>query len=182
MTLSEIMIAALQQLGQTTDAKTIEVWRPKFTQLANEGMLDLARAIALRRSDALTANDAGEISVFDLPYECTKVLDARQNGSSVTCSKGSATGRLLVGGSGETTVEYRYVPPDMVNDTDKPGIPDRLHHLIVLYITAREHSTANVDTQSRYNALYQMYLAGRAEAEAHYGEPEWYQLRNVEEW
>lgn len=170
MTLMQIISAALQQLGYATDAQTQKVWRDKFTQLANEGMLDLGEAIKLRRTDSIPVT-GGEINLDDLPFECVKVRGVSQNGADVSYSRGSATGKLAVSATGEVSVEYQYVPAAMSYDTDKPGIPERLHNLLVTYICACHHMGANVDTQNRYNPLYSKYLSGRAAAKRYYDEP-----------
>lgn len=177
MTLIEIISAALQQLGYTTDAQTQKIWRAKFTQLANEGMVDLSEAINLRRTDSISVSN-GEISIGDLPYECMKVLKISQDGTEITMSKGKATDKIAVSATGSVDVEYRYLPNNMSSDTDKPGIPTHLHSLIVTYICACHHMTANVDTQGRYNAVYNKYLSGKTKARKHYGEPENYKIIN----
>lgn len=177
MTLIQIISAALVQLGYSTDAQTQKVWRNKFTQLANEGMVDLSEAIKLRRTDRVSITD-GEISIDDLPYECLKVLSVKKDGAELAVSNGSATNKVAVDATGSVDVEYQHLPKEMSSDTDKPGIPSHLHSLIVTYICACHHMTANVDTQGRYSAVYNKYLSGKAKARKHYGEPENYKIVN----
>ncbi len=182
MTLIQIISSALEQLGHTTDSQTQEEGRNKFTQLANEGMFDLGAAIKLRRTDELTVDDNGEIDITGLPYICSKIISVKQGDTSVNFNRGSGTYSIKVDAAGTVQVEYYYLPKEMSSDTDVPGIPANLHHLIVLFITAREHSTANVDTQNRYNALYNMYRDGKAQAARHYGEPENYTVTGAPDW
>ena len=70
MTLLEIISSALEQQGKTSDAQVVHEWRDKFTQLANEGLADLAGALRLRRTDEIDIGDDGLLDIkSDLPYE-----------------------------------------------------------------------------------------------------------------
>lgn len=178
MTLTQIITAALEQQDKTTDAQMQETWRDKFTQLANEGLVDLATALRLRRTDELTVDANGEISLDDLPYECLKVLQITQNGIAVAFYRGSDTFSYKVNATGAVDAEYRYLPRQLSSDTDEPGIPERLHGLLVAYICAREYTTNDETTQSRARYFYEIYNTGKLRAEKTYGEPEAYAIYN----
>lgn len=177
MTLMQIITSALREMGYEPDAQNIETFRRKFTLFANEGLNELSRAMELRRTDTLTITD-GEISIEELPYNCVKIIEVAQNGTSLDFYRGSSTTHIKVSTTGDVQVEYRYVARPLSSDTDVPGIPESLHNLLVIYICAREYSTANVDTQDRSKIYYSMYMKGKAAAQQDYGEVETYTIKN----
>lgn len=178
MTLTQIVTAALEQMDRTTDAQMQETWKDKFVQLANEGLIDLAVALRLRRTDPLVANDDGQIDISELPYECLRIVRVTQNARPVAFSRGGASYLFRIGATGRVDVEYRYLPRQLSSDTDEPGIPERLHGLLVTYICAREYTTNDEVTQTRAKHFYDLYHAGKTRAEKAYGEPEAYALYN----
>ena len=176
MTLSQIVATALDQLGHSNDALTLGEWSEKFSQLANEALLDIANRLKLRRTDPAVVSDTGELSIDQLPNECTKVLSIWQGNRLIPFGRGRTTFTIQVDATGEVEVEYRYVPPIMANETDEPGIPERLHSLIVTYICAREWTST--DEQNRSNPFYELYNSGLVRAQQTYGEPETYKIYN----
>lgn len=178
MTLDQIIVAALEQLERSNDAQTQGTWSDKFTQLANEGLIDLAQALKMWRTDAATVGADGELSIEGLPYECIKVIDVRQDGKSVGFSRGKTTFTLSVPVTGAVDVEYRYIPKALSSGTDEPGIPERLHSLLVTYVCAREFTTNDEQTQRRSNIFYELYQTAKMQAQKTYGEPETYAIVN----
>lgn len=178
MTLVNIITQALIELGRTTDAQQMEAWKQKFTVFANDGMRDLAEYLELRKTDTVTAGD-GRISVSDLSNACVKVVGVTQNGADIPFNMGRTSNEIEVSGSGEMQVEYRYIPNDIKNNTDQPGIPVHLHPLLVSYIVYREHLTADPTMQRRANAFYQIYESGKRQARKTLGEADIYSIYNV---
>ena len=41
MTLNDIIVSALAQLDRGHDAQSLDVWRDKFTRVANDGVTDI---------------------------------------------------------------------------------------------------------------------------------------------
>lgn len=178
MTLVNIITQALTELGRTTDAQQMESWKDKFTVFVNDGMRDIAEYLELRKTDTVTAA-VGKISVSDLRDACVKVVSVTQNGSEIPFNMGSTSDEIEVPVEGEMQVEYRYIPKDLRNNTDKPGIPEHLHHLLVSYVVYREHMTADPTMQRRSNAFYQMYETGKRQAKKTLGEDDTYSIYNV---
>lgn len=178
MTLVNIITQALTELGRTTDAQQMEAWKDKFTVFVNDGMRDIAEYLELRKTDTVTAA-AGKISVSDLSDACVKVVSVTQNGSEIPFNMGNTSNEIEVPGEGVMQVEYRYIPHDLRNNTDKPGIPEHLHHLLVSYVVYREHMTADPTMQRRSNAFYQMYETGKRQAKKNLGEADTYSIYNV---
>ena len=187
MTLLEIMQSVLQQQGKTTDAQVVHEWRDKFTQLVNEGLIDLAGALKLRRTDVVTIPDSRILNIengipdTDNPekhHVCMKILGIRQGGRFVQYGRGPSTYEIRVGTTGAVEIEYRYLPAALSNETDEPGIPERLHPLLVNYVLGKDITTNDVTTQQRAGQFYQLYEAGKLQAQRMYGEPEFYGIRN----
>jgi len=179
MTLLDIISSALTQMGNTNDAQVMHEWRDKLTQIANEGQADLAAALRLRRTDSIDLGDDGLLDIkSDLPYECLKVIRVLQNGREIPFGRGPSTYEIRVNASGTVEVEYRYLPKPMSNETDEPGIPERLHTLLVNYVLGKDITTNDITTQSRSQQFYELYERGKAKAQKEYGEPEFYGIVN----
>ena len=88
MTLSQIVATALDQLGHSNDALTLGEWSEKFSQLANEALLDIANRLKLRRTDPAVVSDTGELAIDQLPNECTKVLSIWQGNRLIPFGRG----------------------------------------------------------------------------------------------
>ena len=178
MTLIDIVTSALVQLGRTTDSQQQEQWRDKFAHIVNDGIVDMANALNLRRTDKVTVED-GEIDINKLPRRCRKIISVKKNGSTVSFTRGSSTVKYKVGAEGEVDVEYRFIPQALSSDTDEPELPNALHGLLVTFVCAREFQTGDYNTQRRANMYYAAYAQGKNEARRHYGEPEAYSIDNV---
>lgn len=178
MTLVNIITQALVELGMTTDAQQMDEWKQKFAMFANDGMRDLAEYLELRRTDTVTVPD-GLFRVSGLEHTCLKVVGVTQNGASLPFHTGRTSDEILVDGTGEMQVEYRYVPNEIKNNTDQPGIPPYLHHLLVSYVVYREHLTADPTMQRRADAFFRMYETGKRKARKTLGEENTYQFLNV---
>lgn len=187
MTLLEIISSALEQQGKTSDAQVVQEWRDKFTQLANEGLIDLAQALKLRRTDTVTIgtdrildieNGIPDTDDPDRRHTCLKILGITKDGRPVRYGRGPATYRIKVDAEGPVEIEYRYLPATLSNDTDEPGVPERLHPLLVDYVLGKDVTTNDVSTQQRASAFFQLYAEGKTQAERMYGEPEFYGIKN----
>jgi hypothetical protein len=178
MTLVSIITNALATIGRSTDAQSMDAWKQKFTIFANDGAKDLAHYLQLRRTDTITATD-NQIDINDLPFDCEKVVSVKQNGSDLSFTRGNASNKINVGVNGDVEVEYRYLPKDMADDIDQPGIPEHLHHLIIPYVVFKEHMTADPNTQRRADMYWQDYDKGRRDAKKTYGEEDTYKIYNA---
>lgn len=175
MTLAQIIAAALEQLDRSNDAQMQEVWGDKLTRLANDGLIDLAAALRLRRNDEVEVHD-GVIDISTLPYECLKIIGISQDGKRYRFWRDQTTYEFKTDAEGKVRIEYRYLPDQLSSNTDIPGIPERLHSLLVTYIVAREYTTNDAATQRRAEYFYQLYEQGKRRAEKMYGEPAAYAI------
>lgn len=185
MTLLEIIKSVLEQQGKTTDAQVMSEHRDRYAQLANEGLIDLAAALNLRRTDTVEIGSDGILNIIDgIPdgdgkrNTCLKLVGISRNGRPVRFGRGPSTYRIKVDATGPVDVEYRYLPATMSNDTDEPGVPERLHPLLVNYVLGKDVVTDDVTTQRRASAFFELYREGKQQAQRMYGEPENYTIRN----
>ena len=178
MTLLDILTQAMTELNRTTDAQQMEAWRGKLVPYINAGMRDLAHYLQLRRTDTTEAVD-GTILVSDLPHPCLKVVSVKQNGKDVLFNLGAFSDRIRVDGDGAMAVEYRYVPKDIKNDSDKPGIPEYLHPLLVTYTVYRDHLTDDPNMQRRAGGFQQIYETEKRELRKTLGERDTYNIINA---
>lgn len=170
MTLNDIIVSALAQLDRGHDSQTMDTWRDRFKGFANDAILDLARAVGLRRSDTLMVEN-GEVNIDSLPRGCEKVLEIRQSGSPVAFYKGSATGKVAVAADGEVVMEYRAMPKMLSSPTDVPELPEYVHPLIATYVVARERSSQDPSSQRGANIYFEMYQLGKDRLRKMRGEP-----------
>lgn len=179
MTSLEILQSVLLQQGKTTDAQVEHKNRDRLFNLLNEGLIDLASDLKLRTTETVDVGTDGILDlVEDLTQECTKLIGIKQNGKPVRYGRGPTTYEVRVFTTGPVEVEYRYMPARLTNDTDVPGVPDRLHPLLVNYVLGKDNTTNDVTAQQRANQFYQLYEAGKARAQRMYGEPEFYNIIN----
>lgn len=178
MTLISIITKALITMGRSTDAQSMEAWKDKLTLFANDGAKDIAVFLQLRETETITAEDK-QIDINDLSKTCVKVINVKQNGSELTFNQGTDSDHINVGTDGLVTVEYRYLPADMAEDIDQPGIPDQLQRLLVPYVVYREHMTADPTMQRRSDMFYQTYYQGLMDARKNKGEVNTYQIKNA---
>ena len=178
MTLISIITQALTTMGRSTDAQSMEAWKDKLTIFANDGAKDIAKFLQLRQTETIAAEDQ-QIDINDLSNTCIKVCAVKQAGSDLDFNQGSDSDHINVGTEGDVAVEYRYLPPDMAEDIDEPGIPAYLHHLLIPYVVYREHMTADPTMQRRSDLFWQTYYQGLMDAKKNQGEVNTYQLKNT---
>lgn len=178
MTLVSIISQALVTMGRSTDAQSMEAWKDKLTIFANDGAKDMAEYLQLRETEPLTATD-NQIDINDLTKTCIKICNVKQGDNELEFNQGKDSEHVDVGVDGEVTVEYRYLPPDMAEDIDEPGVPAYLHHLLVPYVVFREHMTADPSMQRRSDMFYQTYINGLQDAKKTHGETNTYKIKNA---
>jgi len=178
MTLISIITQALTTMGRSTDAQSMEAWKDKLTIFANDGAKDIAEFLQLRKTETITATD-NQIDINDLSNTCIKVCKVSVAGSELDFTQGTDNDHIIVGTDGDVTVEYRYLPSEMAEDIDEPGIPTYLHHLLIPYVVYREHMTADPTMQRRSDLFWQTYWQGLISAKKNQGEVNTYQIRNA---
>lgn len=161
MTLNDIIIDALTQLDRGHDPITLERWRRKLTRFANDAILDLSATFKpLRRETAKLSGTVLDTAKLERP--CFKVDNILKDGFPLRHSPMDASGIISVRGVGEVTVVYQFMPRQLKRPSDEPELPEHLHPLIVLYVTARERMSGDVSTQGGANAYMQRYEAAKA--------------------
>lgn len=178
MTLISIITQALTTMGRSTDAQSMETWKEKLTIFANDGAKDVAEFLQLRQTETIAAEDQ-QIDINDLSNTCIKVCKVRVGSEELDFTQGTDSTHINVGVDGDVTVEYRYLPPDMSEDIDEPGIPAHLHRLLVPYVVYREHMTADPTMQRRADLFWQTYWQGLMSARKDNGEINTYRFKNT---
>lgn len=177
MTLNEIIVSALGQLGRGHDSQTMDEWRDSFKLYANDAAGEIAKAIGLHRSENVQVVD-GAVDLTQLQRQYIKVLSVEKDGGSIGFSTGRKTGELKVSAAGEVTVDYRHMPLDMDGATDQPEVPAHTHALIVLYVVARERASQDAGVQGGSRVYFEMWNAGLSALRKSAGEPDQYEIVN----
>lgn len=158
MTLNEIIAAALTELGRGHDARSVESFRGKFTQYANDAICDIASCIPLIRRETQTVCGS-TVDTFDLDRPCLKVLSVAKDGRPIDFQYQEASGLVCVRAKGAVEVTYRYMPRTLRNPSDIPEIPDYMHGLIVSYVAGRERMSGDTGSQHGSDMYLSMYEA-----------------------
>lgn len=162
MTLSAIITSALAQLDRGEDPQLVTKYESKFTQYANDAVLDMAKDFPLHFTESVTL-DGGKFYTTDLSKWATKILSVKQDGEAVDWDLGDELGEIVcvdaVGEelTGSVDVKYKYVPSAMTSTSDIPGIPEQLHRIIVTYVVARDKASGDPTTQGASTIYFQLY-------------------------
>lgn len=176
MTLNDIMISALAQLGRGQDANTIEAFQKSFTDYANDAQSDIARAMRFSKTETHAAVN-GILELTELSRDCIRVLRTVQLGREVRFLQGSG-GEIALPYNDPVTVTYRCEPLRMTLPSDVSELPEYTHPLMVSYIVARERMAGDVSTQGGANIYISMYEAAKQKLRPHIGEHESYEIIN----
>lgn len=161
MTLNDIIVSALAQLDRGHDTKTIEAYRARMTQYANDAQDDLALSLCLTKTETRPA----PLGVFDLGLlsrRCLRIESVTQRGHEVPFRDGYAMNTLLLPYDEPAEVTYRYLPGRLESLNDRSELPEYMHPLIVTYTVARERMGGDTATQSGANIYLSMYNASKA--------------------
>lgn len=161
MTLNEIIVAALSELGRGHDQMNIDSVRRIFTHYANDAIADIAAAIRIIKRERLYAADK-HIDTEELDCICLRVLNVYQKGKPVRFCEYAESGIVEVGVNGYVEVEYRCIPCSVSSPSDVPELPEHLHGLIVMYIVGREKMSSDKTTQEGAKLHLQLYEAAKS--------------------
>ncbi|MCR5809378.1 MAG: hypothetical protein K6G56_07430 [Clostridiales bacterium] len=176
MTLNDILVSALAQLDRGHDAQTMEVYRDRLMDYANDAQSDIARAICFTRKETVTPSN-GLVDLGTLSYDCIKVVKAEQLGREVRFIQ-SQTGLIALPYNERATITYRCEPKRLLSPTDVSELPAHTHGLMTLYIVGRERMAGDQSTQSGANIYLSMYEAAKARLRPHVGESRAYEITN----
>ncbi|MBO4563504.1 MAG: hypothetical protein J5772_07825 [Clostridia bacterium] len=176
MTLNDILVSALAQLDRGHDAQTMDIFRSRLTDFANDAQSDIARAIGFTRTETVHPTN-GLVDISDLTRDCIKVAKAVQLGHEVRFMCGD-TGVIALPYNDPAVVTYRCEPKPLSSPTDVSELPAHTHGLIVDYIVARERMAGDVSTQGGANIYLSMYEAKKAKLRPHFGAQETYAIFN----
>lgn len=156
MTLNEIIVCALEQLGRGHDQRSVDTWRHKFTRFANDAVCDLAATMKVYQTETIKVNGS-TVDTVKLKRRCLKVLEILQDGFPVKFTVGEASGVVCVRATGFVDICYRYMPETLSLPSDVPEIPEYMHGLVVSYVVARERMSGDTSTQRGADAYMQLY-------------------------
>lgn len=182
MTLTDIIVSALQQTRRGDDSQTIKEYRDRYVQYANEAQQDLAKDFPVyRKENIVIENNLLDVSL--LQRWCTKILSITKNGKAVYFDATGETGIIEVAENGEVTVHYRYLPKPLENLTDVPEIPEHLHMAMVTYVTARDITEGDASTQGGASVYFQLYNEQKQRLmRGGLGTPAAYKIMNMARW
>ena len=161
MTLNDIIVEALTELGRGHDQMSIDSARRKFTHFANDALCDIAATMKVYKTESLRVNGS-TIDTLQLSRPCLKVIFVTQDGFPLKFDIADGSGLICVGGRGLVDVTYRYVPRSLEIPSDVPELPEYMLGLIVTYVVARERMSSDTSTQkgaSAYMEIYEMLKA-----------------------
>ncbi len=161
MTLNDILTAALAQLDRGHDAQTLESYRVRLTQYANDAQRELADALGLFRTDKVRTS-AGIVDTSLLPRRVKRIERVVQLGRAVPFRCGDRTNTLLLPYDTAAEITYRYEPRTLNDNSDRSDLDDGLLGLVVNYVVGRERLGGDVSTQSGGNIYLAMFEAGKA--------------------
>ncbi|MBO4848159.1 MAG: hypothetical protein J5586_03300 [Clostridia bacterium] len=176
MTLNDILVSALAQLDRGHDAQTMDIFRSRLTDFANDAQSDIARAIGFTRTETVIPSN-GLVDISDLARDCIKVVKTEQLGREVRFLCGD-TGVIALPYNEPAAVTYRCEPKRLSSPTDVSELPAHTHGLIVSYIVGRERMAGDVSTQGGANIYLSMYEAAKAKLRPHFGAPDSYMIKN----
>lgn len=157
MTVDEIIIEALSELGRGTDTINVNSARNRFTHYINESILDIASAFHLNKQEKINVTDVMMLDVNSFQNQCMNLISVAQNNRTIRFNKYSDSGLFKVFTQGEVVVNYRCIPKAVSLPTDIPDIPKALHALIVMYVVAREKMNSDVTTQKGAQCHMELY-------------------------
>lgn len=141
MTLNEILTAALAQLDRGHDAQTLENYRVRLTQYANDAQRELADALGLFRTDKVRTS-AGIVDTSLLPRRVKRIERVVQLGRAVPFRCGDRTNTLLLPYDTAAEITYRYEPRTLNDNSDRSDLDDGLLGLVVNYVVGANGSAA----------------------------------------
>lgn len=178
MTLSEIIVSALEQLDRGSDPQLVTKFQGRFNQYANEAVQDLAKDFPLHTTESVSLL-SGKFYTTDLSKWAVKILSITQDGKQVDWDEGEETGEIIVMATGSVNVKYKYLPEPMTNVSDRPDVPEQLHQCIVTYVVAREKGSGDPTTQGGASLYFQLYNEQKSKlTHKHLGAPSIYRFTN----
>lgn len=177
MTLNDIIVSSLAQLGRGHDIQTLDAYRRKFTYYANIAQSEIAEALGIFRTDKLEA-PLGRVNLGQLPRHCRKVIKVVQRGNSVPFRIGDRSDELFLPYDTAALITYNYEPSALKCAGDVSEIDEEFHGLIVSYIVGRERMSGDVSTQRGANLYLSMYESSKNKLRRHKGESDSYTIFN----
>ncbi len=177
MTLNDIIVSSLAQLGRGHDIQTLDAYRSKFTYYANIAQSEIAEACGIFRTDKLDA-PLGKIDLSELPRHCRKVIKVVQRGNAVPFGIGDRSNELFLPYDTPAFITYYFEPTALKNPSDVSEIDEEFHGLFVSYIVGRERMSGDVSTQKGSNLYLSMYENSKSKLRKHRGESDTYTIYN----
>lgn len=160
MNLQAILSRVAAQIG--VDALDEEE-RALAVDYVNEGMEDLMRIFRPYIELTVAATASGIIGREQMGESAGRVMRVCRRGVAVPFDE-REDGQLVVTAQEGTplTVRCRYLPPQMREDADTPGLPQRARGALADYASWRLMQTGGRARQQRGEAYYARFLQHRA--------------------
>ncbi len=176
MTLNDMIVSALAQLDRGHDEQTMEAFRRRLTDYANDAQADIARTIGFSKTEELQPEN-GVAQLSELSHECLKVLSVSQLGRKVLFRRGD-TGSIELPYNDRASITYICGPKQLEAPADESELPAYTHGLIVSYMVGRERMAGDVSSQRGGNIYLSMYEAAKSKLRPHVGDAESYRIIN----
>lgn len=176
MTLNDIIVSALAQLDRGSDPMTMDAFRKRLTDYANDAQSDLARTLKLTKTETVRPS-GGMVDLSDLTRDCLKIVRVEQLGHAVRFMS-TETGSVALPYNEPAKITYRYEPKRLEQPSDVSELPEHAHGLMVAYAVGRERMAGDVSTQRGANVYLSMYEAAKSKLRPHYGDRGSYEIVN----
>ena len=176
MTLNDLIVSALAQLDRGHDEQTLEAFRARLTEYANDAQADIARELRFTVTETITPQN-GLVEVSELSRNCLKVVKAVQLRREVRFMRGD-TGVIALPYNEPVELTYVCEPRPLVNPSDVSELPAHTHGLIVSYMVGRERMAGDASTQRGANIYLSMYEAAKSRLRPHLGDDGSYRIIN----
>ena len=166
MTLLEIIERALVNLGEDTDAETVEEYKQGFSIAGhvNSGYIQVCeRDYRPCRVEQAELDEDGCFAPSDLAFAVIFIEGVYSAGKAGLAPPRAhhalPDSRIRVPGAKEETVDvvYRYLPVLLENDGDAPVFPERFHDCLADYAAYRVLGAGSVLRQQRAQFFLQEF-------------------------
>lgn len=182
MTLNDIVVEALKELGYGEDPQASEAYSPKFVPWINEAVRIIAKHYGKTRQQTMTLDSDDQFNVSTFAREYIDILEVRdEDDDAITFYQDPPDSGLFTCDTDDATVNaiYTYYPTVLSNSSDTPDIPVFAQAIIPTYVVGKEKMSGDASTQSTASAYFQLfYNAVRALPKAKRGDVTAYRFKN----
>lgn len=167
MTLLEIIERALINLGEDTDADTVEEYKDEYGIV---GYINHAYFAVVEndwkpyKTATVTLNADSMLDFSDIP-DLREIVSIKSGEVLPVVEYGEASDKIKVytDASSDVDVKYYYSPDALANDDDEPVFPSQYHDALSDFAAYRILITGTLTRQQRAQAFYIDYAKKRGE-------------------